>query len=329
MAAAGRRRHAPCGSESLGVLSGEVPRADSRRLGAMLLATVVLAWGLTWPVNKVILASVPPVWAVALRTAIGAVLLVVLAAAQRRLALPPRGDLPVLVSITVLHMIGFGVLSSVGLQTVPTGRSVVLAYTTPLWVAPGAALFLGERLSARRVVGVVVGLAGLVVLFNPLAFDWSQRAAVLGNLAILAAALLWAGSILHIRGHRWRSTPFDLLPWETLLATVILVPTAYALAGPPAFRLDAPLIGMLLYAGGPGTALAYWAVAMASRQLPALTTSLGLLATPVVSIVVAALWLQELPGADVLGAMGLILSGIAIGTTGDASDVSSAERLRA
>ena len=290
-------------------------RADTRRLGAILLATVVLAWGLTWPVNKVILATVPPVWAVALRTVIGGVALFILAAAQRRLRRPPRQDLPVLVSIALLHMIGFGVLSSVGLQSVPTGRSVVLAYTTPLWVVPGAALFLGERLTPRRMVGILLGLTGLVVLFNPLAFDWTQRGAILGNLAILGAALLWAGSILHIRGHRWRSTPFDLLPWETLLATAVLLPLAYMIAGPPAFEVDAPLAGMLLYAGVPGTALAYWAVAMASRHLPAITTSLGLLATPVVSIVVAAVWLQELPTADVLAAMGLILSGIAVGAS--------------
>jgi drug/metabolite transporter (DMT)-like permease len=292
-------------------------RSDTRRLGAILLGTVVLAWGLSWPVNKVILTSVPPVWAVAVRTGIGAVALFVLAAAQRRLGVPPRHDLPVLVSIALLHMVGFGVFSSVGLQSVPTARSVVLAYTTPLWVVPGAALFLGERLTPRRIIGVLLGLTGLVVLFNPLAFDWTQRGAVLGNLAILTAALLWAASILHIRGHRWRSTPFDLLPWETLLATAVLVPLAYLLAGPPKFKIDAPVAAMLLYAGIPGTALAYWAAAMASRHLPAITTSLGLLATPVVSIVVAAVWLQELPTADVLAAMGLILSGIAIGATAE------------
>ena len=301
-----------------------MPRDDAHRLGAILLATVVLAWGLTWPVNKVILATVPPLWAVALRTGIAAVALFVIAALQRRLVLPPRGDWPVLASITLLHMVGFGVLSSIGLQTVPTGRSVVLAYTTPLWVVPGAALFLGERLTTRRVVGVVVGLAGLLVLFNPLAFDWTVRSAVLGNLAILVAALLWAGSILHIRGHRWQSSPFDLLPWETLLATVLLTPAASLLAGPPRFAIDAPLAALLIYAGLPGTALAYWAVAMASRYLPAITTSLGLLATPVVSTLVAAVWLQEVPTPDVLAAMGLILSGIAIGATGEARGESPA-----
>ena len=115
-------------------------------------------------------------------------------------------------------MVGFSVLMAIGLMVIPTGRSVVLAYTTPLWVTPGASLFLHERLTPRRAAGVVMGLLGLVVLFNPLAFDWSNRTAVLGNGALVLAALLWAASIVHIRGHHWRGTPFQLLPWETLLA---------------------------------------------------------------------------------------------------------------
>ena len=107
-----------------------------------------------------------------------------------------------MLSIALLHMVGFSVLMAIGLTFIPTGRSVVLAYTTPLWVTPGASLFLHERLTPRRAAGVVMGLLGLVVLFNPLAFDWSNRTAVLGNGALVLAALLWAASIVHIRGHR-------------------------------------------------------------------------------------------------------------------------------
>jgi drug/metabolite transporter (DMT)-like permease len=262
----------------------------------------------------VILATVPPLWAVAIRTAIGAVALIILALATRRLARPPRVDLPVLVSITVLHMVGFTSLSSIGLGLVPAGRSAVLAYTTPLWVVPGAALFLGERLTRRRLLGVAIGLTGLVVLFNPAALDWRQPAIVLGNAAILAAALLWAGSILHIRGHRWRSTPFDLLPWEMLLATLMLLPLAWIVSGSPAFEWTPRLAALFGYAGLPGSALAYWASAMAGRRLSAVTMSLGLLATPVVSVVLATLWLGERPGASLLVAILLILGGVALGT---------------
>jgi drug/metabolite transporter (DMT)-like permease len=281
-----------------------------------MLATVVVAWGLTWPVNKIVVMAMHPVWAVAVRTAIGCVALFALAILSGRLAPPPRADLPVLLSITLLHMVGFTVLSSIGLELVPAGRSAVLAYTTPLWVLPGAALLLGERLTARRALGVGAGLLGLLVLFNPVALDWSARATVFGNLAILAAAFLWAGSILHIRGHAWQSTPFDLLPWEMLLATVITFPLALALAGPPAFEPTPALAVLLIYAGVPGTALAYWASAMAGRALPAVTTSLGLLATPVVSVVVATLWLGEGLTLSLLAAIVLILGGVAIGGTG-------------
>jgi drug/metabolite transporter (DMT)-like permease len=282
------------------------------------LLTVVLAWGLVWPVNKVLLESLSPFWLMALRSALASVALFAIAAARGRLARPLRADLPVLLSITLLHMVGFGVFAAWGLQTVPTGRSVVLAYTTPLWVVPGAALFLGERLTARRLVGVVAGLVGLLVLFNPLAFDWTSRAAVLGNGAILLGALLWAASILHIRAHRWQSTPFDLVPWEMLLATAIVIPLAFASDGPPRPAWTGRLVALLLYAGIPGTAVAYWATAMASRALPAVTTSLGLLATPVLSVIIATLWLREPVTLSLVAAIVLILGGVALGTAGRA-----------
>jgi drug/metabolite transporter (DMT)-like permease len=287
----------------------------SRRVGVAALITVVLAWGLVWPVNKVLLESFTPLWAIAIRSAIASVVLVAIALARGRLVLPPREDVPVVLSLALLHMVGFGVLAAWGLHLVSTGRSVVLAYTTPLWVVPGAWLFLHERLTVRRIAGVLVGLIGLGVLFNPTTFDWTSRAAVLGNGAIILAAFFWAASILHLRGHRWRSTPLDLVPWQMLLATAIVTWLALALDGAPVVTWSGQLIALLLYAGIPGTALAYWATAMASRNLPAVTTSLGLLPTPVLSTIVATLWLGEPLTLTLVTAMVLILGGVAIGST--------------
>jgi drug/metabolite transporter (DMT)-like permease len=289
----------------------------AHREGVLFLIAVILAWGLVWPVNKVILEVLSPLWMMAIRSAIATAALFAIAVALRRLALPPRADLPVLLSIALLHMVGFAVLAAWGLRIVPTGRSVVLAYTTPLWVIPGAVAFLHERLTPRRAAGVAIGLLGLLVLFNPLAFDWTDRDAILGNAAIIGAAILWAASILHIRGHRWRATPFDLVPWEMLLATAILTPLAIALSDPPTAEWNGRLIALLFYAGVPGTAVAYWATAVASRNLPAVTTALGLLITPVVSVVVATIWLGEALTVSLVAAIALILGGIAVGTTGD------------
>ena len=96
--------------------------STARGQGIAALLIVVSAWGLTWPVNKVILLSLSPLWAVTLRSAIATVALFALTAWRGRVTLPPAGDLPVLISITLLHMVGFNLLASWGLGLVPTGR---------------------------------------------------------------------------------------------------------------------------------------------------------------------------------------------------------------
>jgi drug/metabolite transporter (DMT)-like permease len=212
-------------------------------------------------------------------------------------------------------MVGYAVLVSVGLLFVPVGRSVVLAYTTPLWVMPGAAVFLGERLTWRRVGGVAVGLVGLAIMFNPFGFDWHDPDAVLGNAVLLAAALLWAGSILHIRGHRWRATPLDLVSWEMLLATVVVAVIAVLFTTVPHVRWTPSLIALLLYSAIPGSAVAFWAAAVASRNLPAVSTSLGLLGAPVIGVLASGLTLGERPAPSLVAAIVLIVGGIALGTT--------------
>ncbi|HEU4437897.1 MAG TPA: DMT family transporter, partial [Methylomirabilota bacterium] len=138
---------------------------------------------------------------------------------------------------------------------------------------------------------------------------------VLGHFAVLLAALLWAASILHIRAHRWRSTPFALIPWETLLSTLLLSPIALWTQPAPAVDWRPSFLALLLYLGIVGTAVAYWAVATASRLLPAVTTSLALLATPVVSVITANLWLDEPVSLSLVSAIGLVLGGVAIGAT--------------
>ena len=286
----------------------------SRSAAFLALAAAVSAWGVGWPINRAILYHLPPLSTVALRSLIASAALFAIAASRRRLVLPDRRDLPVVLSISLLHMTGYAVLVSVGLLFVPVGRSIVLAYTMPLWITPGAALFLGERLTVPRAIGVVLGLSGLALMFNPLAFDWHDKTALVGNGTLLLAAFLWAASILHIRAHRWRAAPLDLIPWEMALATLVLSVMALTVDGWPTTEWTPNLVWLLLYSALPGTALAFWAAAVAAQNLPAVTTSLGLLAAPVIGIVTSAVTLGEAPTLTLVLAVVLIIGGIAIGT---------------
>jgi drug/metabolite transporter (DMT)-like permease len=296
-----------------------LPATKRNTRGLVSLVVVVLAWGSLWPVNKALLAYMPPIWSIALRTCISAATLFAISLTVTGTVTPRRGDGPVLLSMVLLHMVGFTILSQLALKVVPAGQSTVLAYTSVLWAPLGAALFLRERLTWRRAAGLGLGVLGLMAIFNPVTFDWRDRNAVAGNAALLLGAMLWAASIVHNRSHRWCSTPFQLAPWQALLAAAILLPVATLLEGPPNVAWNTTCVVMLLYAGIPGTALAYWAAAVSSSELPAATTSLGLLATPAISIVVALLLLGERPTLTLILALALILAGMAFGLSAPAA----------
>jgi drug/metabolite transporter (DMT)-like permease len=286
----------------------------SRYRALLLLAIVVVMWGSNWAVTKTLLLSVSPLWVTAIRSAIATVTLFLFLLVRRQLIMPHRGDVPVVLTVAVLHMAAFSALVAFGLQFVSVGRSIVLGYTTPLWVVPAAWLLLRESVTRWRLAGVGLGLAGLALMFNPSAFDWSDRTALIGNGLILLAALCWAANILYVRAHRWISTPFQLVFWQALLATIILSSLAMSIDGAPKVIWSPVLVGAFLYAGVCGTALAHWAMVTINRSLPTVTTSLGLLATPVVGVATSVIWLGEPTSTSLICAMVMILGGIAIGT---------------
>lgn len=279
-----------------------------------LFALVIAAWGVNWTVTKLIVSEITPLWTAALRTGVAAVTLLPVLAFTGQLIIPARGDVPVVLAISLFHMVAFSALMTAGLKYVPVGRSIVLGYTTPLWVAPAAWLFMKEPLSPQRVLGITLGIGGLLFMFNPTALNWSDHRALLGNGLLILSALAWSVSILYTRAHRWIATPFQLVFWEALLATVILTSLALAFEGWPRITLTPTLVAALGYSGIVGNVLGFWALAVVNRSVPATTTSIGILATPIVGIASSAVFLGEAVDAQLIIAAGVILLGMLIAT---------------
>ncbi len=291
----------------------EDAEAPSRTVVSWLFVFVVFAWGLTWVVMKIVVEEVSPVWAVALRTWIAVAVLLPAVLLTGQFILPARSDLPVILVISLFHMVAFASLMTAGLSYVSAGRTIVLGYTTPLWVAPAAWLFLKEPMPINRIFGIGLGLAGLLVMFGPENFDWRDRDALLGNSLVLGAALCWSVSIVYTRAHHWRATPFQLSIWQTLLAAAVLTGLALLLEGQPRLSLSAPAFLALLYNGAIGAALGFWAMAVVNKNLPATVTALGALATPAIGLTLSMLILGERLEPILILSSALILAGIAIG----------------
>ena len=292
---------------------GGSARVTQRRRDSVLICCLVLIWGCNWPVNKVVLTHISPLWFACLRIAMGSISLLLVQAFRRDgIRLPARADMPIVLSIGLVQVAAVMGLVQLGLTNVPAGRSAILSYTTPLWVVPGAILILGERLRLAKLAALLLGIAGVVVMFNPVAFNWNDDKAVIGNGYLLAAAALWAATIIHVRSHRWLGTPLTLAPWQMLIGLIPVSALAWSIEGPPPdvnFSLGA--LVLVVYSGPLITAFPFWALVTVSRAFPAVTTSLTLLLVPVIGLLSSVVFLSEqLSATSVVGLL-LIISAVA------------------
>jgi drug/metabolite transporter (DMT)-like permease len=285
--------------------------AVSPRTSAGLFVLMIVLWGVNWPVMKVGLDYIPPLHFALLRMLLGALTMFAVAALAGELRLPVRQDWPIVLSIGLIQMGTFMVLSFLGLRFVGSGRAAILAYTTPLWVLPLSVWVLKERVSGAKLAGFALGLAGVAVLFNPVGFDWGDRRVLLGNGLLLFGAALWALQIVHVRTHRWVGTPLSLLPWQQTVAVLMLAPLAWLFEADAAIRWTPESIAILAYNGPLTSGFCFWALLTVTRALPAVTTSIGSLATPLVGMLAGAWWLGEPLSATNTGGLALIAGAVA------------------
>ncbi|MBC8267800.1 MAG: EamA family transporter [Rhodospirillaceae bacterium] len=289
----------------------------TERQAYLLLAIVIVLWGANWPIMKVGVEHIPPLWFASSRLLLGALCVFALNAVRGRLSLPDRRDLGVLVSVGFLQL-GLGLaLIHIALSVVDAGRSAILAYTTPLWVIPLAVFTLGEKIHLAKTIGLILGLAGVAVLFNPGEMDFSDTAGLLGNGYLIIAAMAGAIVMVHVRHHQMFTPPLQMLPWQMLMGGVILMFSALFIDGIPEITFTPSLVAIIAYNGPIASAFCFWAYLSVMRSLPATSTALGSLGVPVAGMVFSALSLGETLSIGKITGLALISSGLVVLIIGD------------
>ncbi len=279
----------------------------------LLFIFIIVVWGINWTVTKFIVLSIPPFWSNTIRSLIAAIALLILQLAMRQCIIPKKRDVPAILIVSVFHMTIFASLMAVGLQYASVGRSAILGYTTPLWVTPAAIFFLREPLNKLRILGVFMGIAGVLVLFAPALKKLTFGPELFGNVLLLVASFSWAITIVGIKVVQWHATPFQLVFWQLLVATLLSAVIALYMEGVPRIAFNSALIWQLIYSGILGTAFGFWAMTVVNRHLPAVVTSLGLLATPIVAIAFSLWFLGQKIDLSLIVSGALITVGIALG----------------
>ncbi len=234
----------------------------------VLFIIVVLTWGLSWPVNKLGLVYVSPFWFAALRLIVG--------------------------TVSMFLLIGFFILLiNLALAIESSGTAAILVYTTPLWVTPMAIFFFKEANTALKWFGFILGIIGILFMLNPSELDWTNGNVLLAVFYLMGASLSLSISILCARYMTWHHTPLELIPWQLLVGSIILVIVALFMQPNLNMQWNVTSASCIVYTGLIATAFGFFGMSKISKELPATLTSIGLLGVPVSGVIFSVILLHE------------------------------------
>jgi drug/metabolite transporter (DMT)-like permease len=274
------------------------------------LWVVYIVWGSTYLGIALMVETMPPLLAAGARfIAVGLIVLPILAVRRGLSVLRLTRSQLVSAGFVGLMLPGANAIISVAEQDVPSGIAALLVASIPLWVILLRRLS-GDRVSARSLAAVLLGLAGVALVVKP-----EGGAGILGPLACICAALMWAtGSFASSR----IDLPGDALVstgWQSLLGGLAVVASGLIAgeggdlhAGHWSTRSLLGFAYLLTF----GSLLAFTTYAWLLQSAPISKVATYAYVNPVVAIALGWLILDEAISPLTLAGAGIIVASVAL-----------------
>jgi drug/metabolite transporter (DMT)-like permease len=261
-------------------------KLSARDLTLLVLLTVF--WGVNWPVMKMGVADLPPLY---FRTICIAGGLVVIWCWARLMNVPmkvPAGAWPVVLKLAIPNVIAWHLLAIVAIKMLPSGRAAILGYTMPVWAVVIGLIVFNERPLRRHWWGVAAALVGTLLLLS--SEFTALTGSPLGTVLMLAAAAAW-GYGTHLMRRHLTDMPIIALTFWMLALTVVAMFVVSIVFEMPRWRMpDAIEWASIVYNMVLAIAFCHVVWAMLARKLPPAASGLSVMMIPVLGVF-SGMWL--------------------------------------
>src|SRR5436305_7747354 len=283
------------------------------RKGWLLFITMSVIWGLPYLFIKIAVRELDPTVIVFARAGIATIILLPIAARHRVLR-QLRGRLLTIAALACVQIAGPFLLISYGEQHIASSLASLLIAADPLLVVLFALrLDPSERVTGLRLIGLLIGMGGVVVLLGLDVGGDEQR--LLGAILVLLGAAGYAAGALLIKRPTIASLPsLGVVTVECVTVTVILLPLAATRL--PSKVPDLEVIVSLLVLGLICTALAYLLYFSLVAEVGASRGTVITYVNPAISVLLGITFLAEPLNAAIITGFLLILAGSWLSTGG-------------
>ena len=289
-----------------------------KALAYFAFITVCVVWGTTYLAIRVAIETLPTFLFAGVRfTIAGAILMAICAMRGERLPSGRRewGNL----TLIGFLMVGVGNVAVIFAEhSISSGITALLVATSPFWMASLEAMRKdGERMTRRKLIGMIVGFSGVALLVAPeVASGTFNKAFLLGVIAIQLGAIAWDYGSIRSKYHPVRVSPLVSASAQMLTGGVIVTIIGLALGEAPRFYFNTRTFVAFSYLVIFGSILAYGAYVYALSKLRTSTVSLYAYVNPAIAVVLGWLILDESLGIRAIISMSIILGGVALVQSG-------------
>jgi len=221
----------------------------------LYIAIFCLLWSFAFVAGKIGVTDCPPLILLAARFSLAGILIVGISALRREKWDLTWRDVAVFAVLGVANNALYLGLGYTGLQTVSAGLGGLIVSANPVFTAALAAMFLGETMTWRKAIGLLLGVAGVTfIVWHRLAIgtdDWHGILFTLASLAsIVAGTILF--KVLAPKGSLWIGNGV-----QNIAGGLVLIPFAFTLASVGDIVPSARLAGAFAFLVLCGSILAY------------------------------------------------------------------------
>jgi drug/metabolite transporter (DMT)-like permease len=292
---------------------------------------VYFFWGSTYLGIDIAVEKIPPALMCGTRFLIAGVFMLTFCGLRgRKVRYNPR-QLGQMAVIGILLLVGGNLTLAYAETHIPSGLAALIVAVVPLWFLVLDTLLLGDHhVSARGKAGLVLGVAGLVVLLWPQLVTTThlERQQLWASLTLQGGCFSWAlGSVL---AKKWKSPevdPFSATAWEMIAAGLANLLIAFVLGDVTRAIWTNRGIGAVVYLVICGSWIGYTAYIWLLGHVPMSKVSTYAYVNPVVAVFLGWLVLHEPIDGYILGGSAIVVASVVLVTSAQVTRRSTAEDL--
>lgn len=277
-----------------------------------LLAAMVTAWSLNYIFAKLAVREIPPVLAVCWRTVFSALIMGAVYLWRRRDAHArwSRSDLPGLLAIGILGVVGNQLLFVMALGRTSVAHGAIIAGTSPIMVLIGATALRMEKMTRRKLVGVLLAAAGVAALELGRS-SGTGHPTLAGDLTMLSSTTVFAAFTVLGKRVMERTGTIAVNTVAYLAGGILLLPyAAWSTTHTNVMHASATAWLSVLYMALFSGVIGYLIYSYALEHMPASRVSTVSYLQPVGATLFAIPMLGETPGSGFLAGAALVITGV-------------------